>query len=94
MKLLVRDGLVVREVAPRETWNAILGDATDRAMNCYWNAATMVADKAAVEAWHAAADGIRGKFIASMASAAMNQVAVPAAPQLIGPAVPKVERLR
>lgn len=94
LKLLERDGLVVREVAPRETWNAILGDATDRTMNCYWNAATMEADKAAVQAWHAAADGLREKFIAAMASAAVNQVAGSAAPRLARSAVPMVERLR
>ncbi|MFC0594125.1 hypothetical protein ACFOHU_17545 [Ottowia pentelensis] len=56
MKLLEREGLVVREVAIRECWNAIAGGGVPRRCVCYWLAATMEADKASAAEWVAGAD--------------------------------------
>jgi hypothetical protein len=55
LKLLERDGLVVREVAPRECWNAIAGRHKPRKVACYWNSATMEVDKADAAIWRAGA---------------------------------------
>ena len=56
MKLLEREGLVVREVAVRECWNAIAGGGVPRRCVCYWLAATMEADRASAAEWLAGAD--------------------------------------
>ena len=58
-KLLLRlekDGLVVSERSKVPTWNAIAGDHIDRTCLCFWNSATMTADKAAAAEWSAASD--------------------------------------
>lgn len=93
LKLLERDGFVVRERARRECWNAIAGDGIDRTMNCYWNAATIEADKAAIEAWQAAVDDMQEKFITAIAGS-VPQFEGPVAPQIASPAVPLMENIR
>lgn len=60
---LERDGLVIRERCHHQIWNAIARDHQDRLVLCFWNAATMVQDRAATDAWHAgASDRAAGAF--------------------------------
>jgi hypothetical protein len=40
-----RDGLVIREIAKREAWNAIAGRGMPRKSVCYWNAETVEQDR-------------------------------------------------
>lgn len=51
MRALERDGLVVREVARVECWNAIAQAHMPRRCVCYWLAETMEQDKARAKAW-------------------------------------------
>lgn len=53
---LEREGFAVSEYRKVPTWNAIAGDHIDRKCLCFWNSATMIADKAAAEEWNATAD--------------------------------------
>lgn len=55
MRALERAGLVVREVARVECWNAISSDHMPRRCVCYWLAETMAHDKAQADAWKAGA---------------------------------------
>lgn len=55
MRALERAGLVVREVARVECWNAIAGGHMPRRCVCYWLAETMEQDKARADAWNAGA---------------------------------------
>ena len=56
LRALERDGLVVREVALADCWNAIAANHMPRRCVCYWLAATMEQDQARVQAWKAGAD--------------------------------------
>lgn len=56
LKLLERDGLVVREVAVRDCWNAIAGGHMPRRVTAYWNKATMEHDREDSTRWLAGAD--------------------------------------
>lgn len=56
LRALERDGLVVREVALADCWNAIAANHMPRRCVCYWLAATMEQDKARVQAWKVGAD--------------------------------------
>ena len=51
MRALERDGLVVREVASVDCWNAIAQAHMPRRCVCYWLAETMEQDKARAQAW-------------------------------------------
>lgn len=53
MRGLERAGLVVREVARVECWNAISESHMPRCCVCYWLAETMDQDKARAQAWKA-----------------------------------------
>lgn len=55
MRTLERDGLVVREMAKRECWNAIAQAHMPRLCLCYWLTETMEQDKARALAWRAGA---------------------------------------
>lgn len=66
MKLLEREGLVVREVAVRECWNAIAHDHTPRRCVCYWLAETVEADRARAAEWLAGADERSQRAFASL----------------------------
>lgn len=66
LKLLEREGLVVREVVTREVWNAILGGHADRKVVGYWNVATMGTDRQAADVWNAGADARSKAALAQM----------------------------
>jgi hypothetical protein len=66
LKLLERDGLVVREVVTREVWNAIAQGDVDRKVVCYWNVATMERDREAAEVWRAGAEARSRAALATM----------------------------
>lgn len=51
MRLLERDGLVVRQVAKVGCWNAISRRHEPRNCVCYWLASTMEQDKARAAQW-------------------------------------------
>ena len=51
MRLLERDGLVVREVVTRDCWNAIAQRHIPRRCVSYWLAASMAQDKARATQW-------------------------------------------
>lgn len=55
MQGLERAGLVVREVATVECWNAITRGHMPRRCVCYWLAASMDEDKARAQVWRAGA---------------------------------------
>ena len=55
MRALERAGLVVRELAQVECWNAISSNHMPRRCVCYWLAETMAHDKAQADAWNAVA---------------------------------------
>ncbi len=55
MKALERDGLVVREMAKVQCWNAIAQDHMPRRCVCYWLAESMEQDQARAMAWRAGA---------------------------------------
>lgn len=52
MRALERDGLVVREMAKVDCWNAIAKNHIPRRCVCYWLAETMEQDKARAKAWN------------------------------------------
>lgn len=57
-KMLLRmekEGLAVSEYRETATWNAIAQDHIQRKCLCFWNSATMIADKAAAAEWNAGA---------------------------------------
>lgn len=56
LRALERDGLVVREVAQADCWNAIAASYMPRRCVCYWLAATMEQDKVRAQAWTTGAD--------------------------------------
>lgn len=66
MQALERAGLVVREVAEVECWNAIAQTFMPRRCVCYWLAATMEQDKVQADAWNAGADDRAKEAMASM----------------------------
>lgn len=51
MQAMERDGLVVREMAKVDCWNAIAQAHLPRCCVCYWLAETMEQDKARAQAW-------------------------------------------
>ena len=68
-KLLLRmekEGFAVSEYQKKETWNAIAQDHIERKCLCFWNAATMIADKAAADEWNDGADDRSGEAMAGM----------------------------
>lgn len=88
MKLLEREGLVVREVAVRECWNAIAHDHTPRRCVCYWLAATMEADKARAAEWEAGADERSQHAFASLFAPSITVIDVDAVVVQAIPALP------
>lgn len=56
IRALERSGLVVREVASVNCWNAIAQNDLPRRCVCYWLAETMEADKERAQAWLAGAN--------------------------------------
>lgn len=66
MRALERDGLVVREVAEHECWNAIAQAHMPRRCVCYWLADTLEQDKARAQAWRAGASERSQKALARM----------------------------
>lgn len=66
MQGLERAGLVVREVARVQCWNAIAQDHMPRQCVCYWLAATMEEDKVRAQAWRAGAGARSERALQSM----------------------------
>lgn len=66
LKALERAGLVVREMAEVECWNAIAQTFMPRRCACYWLAETMEQDKASAQAWDAGADDRAQQALATM----------------------------
>lgn len=56
MQALERSGLVVREVASVNCWNAIAQNDIPRRCVCYWLGETLEADKERAQAWLAGAN--------------------------------------
>lgn len=53
LRLLERDGLVVKEIATVDCWNAIAHDSKPRRCVCYWLAVTMDQDRGRAAQWRA-----------------------------------------
>ena len=69
LKSLEREGLVAREMATVEVWNAIAQNFVDRKLVCYWNVATMARDQEAAKDWHAGADARSKAALAQLMAA-------------------------
>lgn len=79
MRALERDGLVVRQVAEVDCWNAIAKAHMPRRCVCYWLAETMEQDKARAQAWR---DGAGDRAEQAFARMLALRTAPPATAQI------------